>query len=70
MTIDGCILAFTSMVDSIFKQRHTLPFKLINGKVQARYDTAALENSIKAIIQSAGFAEAKMRGGGIPACKV
>lgn len=70
MTIQECIDAFTSMMDAIFKQKHTLPFRWYDGKVQARYDTAALENSIKAVIQKYGHADAKMRGGGVPTCKV
>ena len=49
MSVDDCIKVYADMMDSIFtKQRHRIN---IRGAVQARFDTAALENAIKDAIR-------------------
>jgi hypothetical protein len=68
MSVDECIEAFTSMMDIIFVRSHRLPFKWTNGKVQARYDTKALERCIANVIQEAGYGGSKMRVAN-PTCK-
>lgn len=71
MTVQACIDAFIEMMDVIFERRHTLPFNWRDGKIQARYDSEALQRRIKAIIRNAGFSEdAPMRGPKESACKV
>jgi hypothetical protein len=50
MNIDGCINAYTGMMDDIFKLKHKLLFKLFTGQVQPRFDSAILEKCIKKVI--------------------
>ncbi|PQE29437.1 patatin family protein [Rutstroemia sp. NJR-2017a WRK4] len=69
MSVDECIEAFTSMMDIVFVRSHKLPFKWTNGKVQARYDTKALEKCVANVIQKAGHGGARMRVADIPTCK-
>ncbi|KAM3080720.1 hypothetical protein ACMFMG_005653 [Clarireedia jacksonii] len=69
MSVDECIEAFTSMMDIVFVRSHRLPFRWTNGKVQARYDTRALERCIANVIQRAGHGGSTMRVADIPTCK-
>lgn len=49
MSIDDCIKAYSSMMDSVFtKKQHRVD---IRGGIQARFDTAELEKCIKSIVQ-------------------
>lgn len=71
MTVEACIDAFIETMDVIFEKQHTLPFNWTNGKIQARYDSKALQTRIKAIVRNSGFPEdAPMRGPKESACKV
>jgi hypothetical protein len=55
MAVDECIDAYTRLADLVFvKKGHRLS---LTGKVQARYDSDALESVIKAIVVKAGFDE-------------
>ena len=54
MHVASCITAYTEMSDKIFrKQRHRV--KNIKGELQARFDTEALETTIKDLIVKQGF---------------
>jgi len=71
MTVHACIDAFIGMMDLIFERQHAIPFKFVNGKIQPRYDSSALENCIKRVIRDAGFSsDAPMRGPKESTCKV
>ena len=51
MSVDDCIKVYAEMSDKIFtKQKHRIT---INGTVQARFDTAALESAVKNAIRNA-----------------
>jgi patatin-like phospholipase/acyl hydrolase len=53
MTLDECIEAYTSLSDSVFeKKAHRFT---IQGKLQGRFDTAALEHAIKQILMNCGL---------------
>lgn len=69
MSIDECIEAFTSMMNIVFVRSHRLPFRWTNGKVQARYDTNALERCIANVIRRAGHGDSRMRVSDVPTCK-
>jgi len=71
MTVQACIDAFIIMMDIIFEKRHNLPFNWTNGRIQARYDSEALESCIKSVIREAGFSsDDQMKGCKKSACKV
>jgi hypothetical protein len=60
MDVDRCIDVYIAMMDKVLKKNH-LPIK-INGKVQARFDTAELERAIKQVIVESGLpVDATMR---------
>ena len=69
MTIDDCIDAYTSLSDKVFeKKAHRVNIK---GKLQGRFDTAALEQTIKKILADCGFsAETLLKDPADGACKV
>jgi hypothetical protein len=55
MGIEESIDAYTSLSDKVFeKQRHRVTFK---GKIQGRFDTAALERAVKQILVKQGLGE-------------
>jgi patatin-like phospholipase/acyl hydrolase len=55
MTVDECIDAYVSLSDNIFEKKC---YRVkINGQLQGRFDTAALERGIKKILRDGGFAE-------------
>ena len=55
MTIDECIDAYTSLSDKVFeKKSHRVGIK---GKLQGRFDSAALELAVKNILVSRGLGE-------------
>jgi patatin-like phospholipase/acyl hydrolase len=54
MDVASCIAAYTEMSDKIFrKQRHRV--KNLKGELQSRFDTEALEQTIKDLIVKQGF---------------
>jgi patatin-like phospholipase/acyl hydrolase len=69
MTVDECIDAYVSLSDNIFEKKcHRVK---INGQLQGRFDTAALERAIKKILRDCGLAEdALFRDSPDAACKV
>ena len=72
MSVDQCIDAYTELMDVIFdpKDKKKLPFKLRNGKIQPRYETARMEDVIKQIVSNAGHpSDALFRGAKKSACK-
>lgn len=55
MTVDECIQAYTALSDKVFeKKAHRVK---INGQLQGRFDTAALEQAIKKILRDRGRSE-------------
>jgi hypothetical protein len=55
MTVQECIDAYTALSQKVFeKQSHRLSIK---GRIQGRFDAAALEQAVKRILQQHGFAE-------------
>ena len=55
MTVDECIDAYVGLAQSIFtKLQHRVK---INGKMQGRFDSDALETCVKAIIKKCGLDE-------------
>ena len=55
MTVEECLNAYTSVVNQVFvKKSHRIS---LTGKIQARYDSAALLSVIKSIVIAAGFDE-------------
>jgi len=55
MTVDECIEAYTSLSDKVFEKKfHRVS---ITGKLQGRFEAAALENAIKRILVERHFDE-------------
>ena len=55
MTVDECIDAYTTLSDRVFeKKSHGVNIK---GKLQGRFDSAALELAVKNILASRGLGE-------------
>lgn len=53
MTVDECIEAYTCLSDKVFeKKSHRVK---INGRLQGRFDAAALEDAIKRIVRARGL---------------
>jgi hypothetical protein len=53
--VDIAIDAYTSLSDTVFEmQRHRVTAK---GKIQGRFDTAALERAVKEILVKQGLGE-------------
>ncbi len=69
MSIEECIAAYTSLSDKVFeKQRHRVTVK---GKIQGRFDAAALEQAVKQILVKQGLGEdALLKDSPDAACKV
>ncbi|WPH02326.1 Hypothetical protein R9X50_00518900 [Acrodontium crateriforme] len=70
MTVDEAIESFVALMSTIFKRERRIPFSLISGKIQPRYDTKELENAIKQVIFKRGLPEnVRMRNGQVPRCR-
>ena len=55
MTVDECITTYISLSEKVFeKKAHRVSIK---GKVQGRYDSEALEQTIKQVLRDNGFGE-------------
>lgn len=68
MTVDECITAYTSLSDRVFeKKSHRVK---INGKLQGRFDTAALEKAIKKILVESGHDEDALLKDSPASCRV
>jgi hypothetical protein len=69
MSIEECIDAYMSLSDKVFeKQRHRVTVK---GKIQGRFDTAALERAVKQILVKQGLGEDELLKDSLDAaCKV
>lgn len=69
MTVEECIEAYTSLLDKVFeKQRHRVAIK---GKIQGRFDTAALEQAVKRVLVKQGIGEdALLKDSPDAVCKV
>ncbi|KAL6406244.1 tetratricopeptide repeat domain protein [Ilyonectria robusta] len=69
MTVDECITAYTSLSDKVFeKKSHRVK---INGQLQGRFDTVALEQAVKQILVDNGHGEdALLKDPSKTACKV
>jgi hypothetical protein len=69
MTVEECITAYTSLSDKVFeKKSHRIK---MNGMLQGRFDTAALEQAVKQILVDRGFGEdALLKDAPDAACKV
>jgi hypothetical protein len=50
MSVEDCIDAYAKLSGKVFQKKHYLPVKL-SGQLKARFDSKALENAIKNIIQ-------------------
>jgi len=70
MDVDECITAYKSMFENIFeKRKHNLPINL-RGKVQARFDSKILMESIKEIVKSKAFEGDRFNADGERNCRV
>ncbi|PNS20536.1 hypothetical protein CAC42_5986 [Sphaceloma murrayae] len=71
MSVDECILAFTSLMDRVFvPSRNRLPVELHSGKIRARYPADRLTAAIQDVILAAGFdRDAPFRGPKKNPCK-
>lgn len=49
MSVEECIEHYLTLSKTVFKREHYLPVK-INGRVQARFRTSALEDAIKRMV--------------------
>lgn len=69
MSVEDCILAYTSMMDPIFKRGLPLDWR---GRVKGKFDTAELEAQIRKLVKKhLGSEDASMRTrGSTPDCKV
>ncbi|RKK23966.1 hypothetical protein BFJ66_g17284 [Fusarium oxysporum f. sp. cepae] len=69
MTVDECIVAYTSLSNMVFKKkRHR---SKINGQLQGRFDATALEQAVKKILVENGHhEEALLKDSSDGACKV
>jgi nucleoside phosphorylase len=56
MDVDSCIEAYTDLCDKAFTKKHFVPVT-VGGKLQAKFDTGALENGLKDIIKAHGLDE-------------
>ncbi|KAH6985445.1 hypothetical protein EDB80DRAFT_732628, partial [Ilyonectria destructans] len=55
MTVDECITAYTSLSDKVFEKKS---YRVkINGQLQGRFDTVALEQAVKQILVDNGHGE-------------
>ncbi|KAJ5788291.1 hypothetical protein N7457_003281 [Penicillium paradoxum] len=52
MTVEECIITYISLIDSIFRKKRRLN---LLGKVQGRFDSAALEAAVQKIIKDQGY---------------
>ena len=69
MDVSSCIDAYVALSDTVFHKVHHRV--RLNGKTQARFDTAALERAIKNITASSGHDEdALLKAGPEAKCKV
>ena len=60
MTVDDCIIAYTSLFRTIFeKQKHKFPIKLWGnaGDLQERFDSEMLRDAIQQIVRDRGLSE-------------
>ncbi|KAH7119384.1 hypothetical protein B0J13DRAFT_532484 [Dactylonectria estremocensis] len=69
MTVDECITAYTSLSDKVFEKKS---YRVkINGQLQGRFDTVALEQAVKQILVDNGHSEdALLKDPSKTACKV
>jgi patatin-like phospholipase/acyl hydrolase len=68
MTVDECIDAYTALSDRVFeKKSHRVNIK---GKLQGRFDTAALEQAVKEILVTRGLGEDALLKDSDSSCKV
>lgn len=49
MSVDDCINAYLKLSGDVFQQKHYSPVT-ISGKVQARFDSAALKTAVRNIV--------------------
>jgi predicted acylesterase/phospholipase RssA len=70
MTIDECIDAYIKLSDKVFRKQHMLPVKL-SGDVRGKFDSAALESSVKQLLREHNQTEeALLKNIGPGKCKV
>jgi predicted acylesterase/phospholipase RssA len=70
MTIDECIDAYIELSDRVFRKKHMLPVK-ISGSIQGKFDSAALEDSVKKLLRNHSLGEdALLKNIGPGKCKV
>ncbi|CAM1503382.1 Fc.00g081580.m01.CDS01 [Cosmosporella sp. VM-42] len=69
MTVDECIAAYTSLSNKVFeKKSHRVK---INGQLQGRFDSAALEQAVKQTLADSGHSkDALLKDRSDGACKV
>ncbi|KAK5130426.1 hypothetical protein LTR08_002124 [Meristemomyces frigidus] len=68
MSVDECIEAFVSLMDTIFEKRHKVPFT-VTGNVRPQYDEKKLEKAIRQVLRRQGLSEdALMRSTQTPRC--
>jgi len=68
MTVDECIVAYTSLSDRVFeKKSHRVNIK---GKLQGRFDADELERAIKRIVQACGLGQDALLEDVATSCKV
>lgn len=57
MDIDQCIIAYTSLAETVFGvKKGLLPFN-IKGKVKSQFDSTKLEKAIRKTIKDSGISE-------------
>ena len=49
MSVDDCINAYIKLSGDVFQRKHYLPVTIF-GKVQARFDSGALEKAVREIV--------------------
>ena len=57
MNIGDCIKAYIKLSGKVFTKKHCLPVKNPKGRLQAKFDTKALEQAIKDIVLDSGLEE-------------
>lgn len=54
MSVDECIEAYIKLSSQVFNRKHHRAFT-VSGKIQARFDTQALEEAVKKILIDRGL---------------
>ncbi len=64
MDVDQCIVAYSSLAESVFGEKKSRLQFNIKGKVKAQFDSAKLEKAIRKTIKDSGISETALLNDG------